>query len=142
MQVSEIMTRNPVKISKRTTIAEAARKMRELDSGFLPIGEDSKLEGVITDRDIVIRGIANDKSPQNTTVGDILTDRVLYCLEDDDIEGAAERMKQEQVYRLVVVNNEDEKKLLGIITLGDISRKTHDTDLVGETAEKVAQKAA
>jgi CBS domain-containing protein len=142
MQVSEIMTKNPVKISKDTSIVDAAKKMEELDTGFLPIGSDETLEGVITDRDIVIRAIAKGKSPEDTSVGEILTDRVLYCLETDDIEDAADRMEQEQVYRLVVVNNDNQKKLLGIVTLGDISRKTHDAELVGKTTKKVSQQAA
>jgi CBS domain-containing protein len=139
MKVSEIMTKNPIKAPKSTSIEDAAKKMEELDCGFLPIGNDERLEGVITDRDIVLRAVAKGKSPQTTLVGDILTGRVLHCLEDDDVEDAARRMQQEQVYRLVVLDNERDKRLRGIITLGDISRQAYDEELVGETAEKVAQ---
>jgi CBS domain-containing protein len=142
MKVSEIMTKNPVKIPKSTSIEDAAKKMADLDSGFLPISDDDRLTGVITDRDIVLRAIAKGQSPQATLVGDILTGRVLYCLEDDDIEHAAKRMQQEQVYRLVVLDNERDKRLRGIITLGDISRQTQEKELVGKTAKKVAQQAA
>ena len=142
MQVSEIMTKNPVKVSKNITIQEAAQRMEELDCGFLPVGGDDTLEGVVTDRDIVLRAVAKGKAPQTVTVGEVLTNRVLYCLENDDIQDAAERMKQEQVYRLVVVNNEQEKRLIGIITLGDISRQADDQQLVGETAQEVAKQAA
>jgi CBS domain-containing protein len=140
MQVSEIMTKDPVKINLDTSIQEAAQTMKELDCGFLPIGSNGKLEGVLTDRDIVIRAIAEGKSLQTTKVKDILTDNVLYCSVDDDIRDAAERMRDEQVYRLVVVNNEEDKQLEGILTLGDIARQTDDAELVGETAEKVCER--
>lgn len=139
MKVSEVMTENPVKIPKNTTIENAAKKMLELDCGFLPIGGGNRLEGVITDRDIVLRAIANGRSPQATLVTEVQTTSVLYCFEDDDIEDAADRMQEEQVYRLVVLDNERDRNLRGIITLGDIARQTHNEQLVGETAKKVAQ---
>lgn len=141
MKVSEIMTENPAKITRSTSLQEAAQKMAELDCGFLPVGDDDRLEGVITDRDIVIRAVAKGKSPQNGMAGEVLTNKVLYCFENDDIRDAAERMKQERVYRLVVLNNEKDRRLRGVITLGDISRQAHDEQLVGETAEKVTQAA-
>ncbi len=141
MKVWEIMTKKPIKISRSTSIQEAALKMKELDCGFLPVGSDDTLEGVITDRDIVLRAVANGQSPQAVTVGDILTNKVMYCLASDDILTAAKRMKKAQVYRLVVVNNDKEKWMQGIITLGDISRHTHDEKLVGETAERITEAA-
>jgi CBS domain-containing protein/rhodanese-related sulfurtransferase len=139
MRVSEIMTTNPVKISMNATIREAAQKMEELDCGFLPVGSGDNLEGVVTDRDIVVRAVAKGKSPDVATVGEALTDSVLYCFENDDVREAAERMKEEQVYRLLVLNNERDKRLRGVVTLGDISRHTGNARLVGETAQEVGQ---
>lgn len=142
MKVSEIMTRNPVCITRLTTLQEAARKMDEMDCGFLIVGTDDELEGVITDRDIVTRAVAKGNSPQHIMAGEVMTHHVLYCFENDDLHHAAGRMKEGQVYRLAVLNNSWEKRLSGVITLGDISRKAHDERLVGETAEQVAKRVA
>lgn len=134
MLIKDYMCKKPVYISKKATLSEAARKMQELDCGFLPVGDDDRLDGVITDRDIVLRAVAKGKS-LDSKVGDFLSKKVLYCFEEDEIEDASRSMREQQVYRLVVLNNRQEKRLVGIISLGDISRKAHDMVLVGETIE-------
>jgi CBS domain-containing protein len=85
----------------------AARKTRDLDCGFLPVADprEEKLSGVITDRDITLRAVADGRDPAKTTVGDIQSDRVLYCFRNDDVTDAARSMQKQQVYRLVVLAN-------------------------------------
>ncbi|MDX1571308.1 MAG: CBS domain-containing protein [Xanthomonadales bacterium] len=140
MQVREIMTPHAEYIGPKTTLIQAARKMVDLDCGFLPIADSAgaKLKGVLTDRDIVVRAVAEGKSMTNTPADEIKSERVLYCFEDDSVEEAASSMEECQVYRLVVLDNRESKKLTGIITLGDISR-SGEKDLVGKTAPEVAE---
>jgi CBS domain-containing protein len=139
MQVKEVMTGHAEYIPTSTTLKEAAQKMRDLDCGFLPIGnsEQDKLHGVVTDRDITVRGIAEGLDPQKATVDDIKTSRVLYCFEDDDIEDAAKRMHDQQVHRLIVLNNRQDKKMCGIITVGDLARHNQ-AGLTGKTMTGIA----
>lgn len=140
MQVQHIMSSNVHYIPSSTTLAEAATMMREIDTGFLPIGDPDKdkLQGVITDRDIVVRAIAVGKDPRQTTVSEVKTDKVLYCYQKDSVEKAAEHMRNQQVYRLIVLDGADSKRLCGVISLGDIVR--HDgEELGGETARDITE---
>ena len=123
MRVSEIMNKDYHYISSTTTLVEAANKMDELNCGFLPIGNDETktLEGVITDRDIVTRAIAKGLDPSEIRVTDIKSPRIYYCYEDDTIEKAAENMQEQHIYRLVVLNNDTDKNISGIISLNDIA---------------------
>lgn len=127
MQVREIMSREVCYIDPEETVAKAAREMAEKDCGFLAIGKESegKLSGVITDRDITVRSIAEGENPEQTKVGAVQTPQVLYCFAEDSIEDAAENMRDNQVYRLIVINNAEEKQLCGVVTLGDIVRSNH-----------------
>jgi CBS domain-containing protein len=138
MQVHELMTSKPQFVPSSTTLKEAAQKMRDLDCGFLPVADarEEKLAGVVTDRDIAVRAVADGMDPTTTTVTDIKTDGVLYCFKDDDVKQAAERMRSKQVYRLIVLDDRENKKLCGVISLGDIMR--HDQSaLAGETARGI-----
>jgi signal-transduction protein with cAMP-binding, CBS, and nucleotidyltransferase domain len=136
MQVHELMTDKPRFVSGKTSLKEAARQMRDMDFGFLPIADEreQKLQGVVTDRDITIRAVAEGRDPESTTVADIETHKVLYCFKGDDVANAAKRMRDQQVYRLVVLDNRDNKKLCGVISLGDILRHKQ-----GQLAEKTAE---
>jgi CBS domain-containing protein len=138
MQVHELMSSKPQYVPGSTTLAEAARKMRDLDCGFLPVADskEEKLSGVVTDRDIAVRAVADGRDPSKTTVEEIKSDSVLYCFKDDDVQQAAERMRQKQVYRLVVLDSRESKKLCGVISLGDIMR--HDQpELAAKTARGI-----
>jgi CBS domain-containing protein len=121
MQVKEIMTREVKFIDPKSNIKEAARHMREKDVGVLPVGENDRLVGVITDRDITIRAIANGHDPASITIKEVMTPKTLYCFEEDSVEDAAKNMGQNQVRRLPVLNKD--KRLVGIISLGDIVSK-------------------
>lgn len=142
MQVKEIMSPKPVYISPETPLVEAARKMRDLDCGFLPIGKDDRLQGIVTDRDITVRCVAEGKDPAKTTADQAMTEKVLYCFENQDVDEAAESMEKQQIRRLIVLNNEDDKWMTGVISLGDIATRSDNTKLSGEITEKVSEKAA
>ena len=118
MRVSEAMTREVRVCHPRQSISEAARLMAELDCGVLPVGEQDRLVGMITDRDIAIRAVAQHKSP-NTPVRDAMTPEVKYCFDDQNVEQVAKNMSELRVRRLPVLNRE--KRLVGILSLGDLA---------------------
>jgi CBS domain-containing protein len=125
MQIHEIMSRNVKLASPDDTLQEAAMMMAELDAGALPVGENDRLVGMITDRDIAIRGDAAGCDPTSTRVEEIMSrEAVKYCYEDEDVDDIARNMAQEQVRRLPVVNRD--KRLVGIVSLGDIARRRAD----------------
>jgi CBS domain-containing protein len=123
MQVSEIMSRSVRIASPTDTLQQAARWMAELDAGVLPIGEDDRLVGMLTDRDIVLRGDAAGCDPTRTQIGEIMSQGgVKYCFEDEDVEHVARNMAELQVRRLPVMNRQ--KRLVGIVSLGDLSTQS------------------
>jgi CBS domain-containing protein len=125
MQVSEIMSRSVRIASPTDTLQQAARLMAELDAGVLPVGENDRLIGMITDRDIAIRGDGAGCDPTRTQIGQILSQEpVKYCFEDEDVEHVASNMAELQVRRLPVMNRD--KRLVGIVSLGDLSRQVTD----------------
>lgn len=120
MQVKDIMSSDVNVVKPSTTIAAAARLMREGDLGALPVGEGDQLLGMMTDRDIVVRAVAEGKDCTSTPVSETMSDEVLYCFEDQDTEEVAANMGDRQLRRLPVVNRD--KRLVGIVSLGDISK--------------------
>ncbi|MEE4146669.1 MAG: CBS domain-containing protein [Halieaceae bacterium] len=139
MNVGQVMSGNVTYIPRDTCIRDAALKMKELDCGFLPIANSAqdKLMGVVTDRDVVIRSVAEGRNPFETTVDEIKSDSVLYCFRDDPIEKAAQSMQDQQVYRLVVLDGEESKQLCGVISLNDIVRH-RERDMAATAAEGIA----
>lgn len=118
MQVSEAMT-NDVKIANpNQSIGDAARLMAQIDAGVLPVGENDRLVGMITDRDIAIRAVGADKGPR-TPIREIMSKEVMYCFEDDDLDDIVQNMADIKLRRLPVLNHE--KRLVGILSLGDIA---------------------
>ena len=107
----------PVILSDRS-IREAARLMSEIDAGALPVGENDRLVGMITDRDIAVRAVAQGKSLE-TQVGDVMSKEVLYCFDDEDLDDVARTMSDVKVRRLPVLNRE--KRLVGILSFGDLA---------------------
>jgi CBS domain-containing protein len=99
--------------------AEAARLMKQRDTGCLPVGENDRLVGMITDRDIAVHAVAEGKGP-DTPVQDVMTKEVLYCFEDEDLESVVDQMGELKVRRLPVLNRD--KRLVGIVALSDICR--------------------
>ena len=121
MRVSEAMSREVRLAAPGQSIRDVAKIMAEIDAGSMPVGENDRLVGMITDRDIAIRAVALGKGP-DTPVRDVMsTEQVLYCFEDEELEHVAKNMGDEQVRRLPVVNRD--KRLVGIVSLGDVSQK-------------------
>jgi CBS domain-containing protein len=137
MKVSDIMTHDVTVIHPEATLREACEKMRDIDSGFLPVCDGKKLRGTLTDRDIVVRGIAADYEPNESAVRDIMSDEVVYVFEDQDIEEAASLMEEKQIRRLVVLNRN--KDMVGVVSLGDISTQQDDEELSGEILKRVSE---
>ena len=137
MQVKEIMTQNAETIDSNANLVDAARKMKSLDVGALPVSEGDELIGMITDRDITIRGIADRMNPASTSVSEIMTPEVFYCLEDDDIHECAKMMEDKAIRRLIVLNNEYEP--VGFVSLSDLAVKSHDEHLAWEVLERVSE---
>jgi CBS domain-containing protein len=123
------MTSDPELIDPNASIREAAKRMKSENIGALPVGENDRLIGMVTDRDIAMRGVAEDRAPETTTVRDVMSEKIFYCFEDDDIEDAAQCMAENQVRRLPILNRD--KRLTGIISLADIAQ-------TGEECEKTA----
>jgi CBS domain-containing protein len=118
MKVSEAMTKDVRVANPEETIQQAARIMASLDAGALPVGEKDHLIGMITDRDIAIRGIAQGKGP-DAKVRDVMTEDVKYCFDDQEIGEVTRNMADIQVRRLPVLNRD--KRLVGILSLGDVA---------------------
>jgi len=138
MKVKDFMTKNVKFITTSTTLKEAATLMLERDVGSLPVGENDRLVGVITDRDITIRSTAKGQNPQSITVKDVMTPKCLYCFEEDTIEEAASNMGKNKIRRLPVLSQD--KRLVGIISLGDISLKGT-KQATGEALFAISRKA-
>jgi CBS domain-containing protein len=136
MNVSEVMSEDVYVSSPKQTLRAAARTMADLDTGVLPIGEDNRLIGVVTDRDIVIRAVAESRDPETTTVSEVMSPGVCYCFEDEDVEDVADQMAELQVRRLPVLNRD--KRLVGIVSLGDLAQET-DTSVSGDALQGVSE---
>ena len=123
MRISDVMTRNVQTVRPDQTAREAASFMLSEDAGSMPVSDGHKLIGMITDRDIAVRGVAKGYGPE-TPVRELMTDDVICARVDDDVEDVASRMSEAQVRRLPVID--ENEQLCGIVSLGDLSRKTDD----------------
>lgn len=121
MQIKEVMSRDVQIITPDLPVNEAACKMRDLDTGFLPVGENDRLVGMITDRDIAVRAVAEGKDPKTCRVRDAMTEEVVYCFEDQDTKEAAKLMSDRQIHRLPILNRQ--KRLVGVLSVGDLARE-------------------
>ena len=135
MKVKQAMTSEVRVASPDQTIREAARLMAELDAGALPVAENDRLVGMITDRDIAVRAVA-EGLPADTPVSEIMSREVLYCFEDQALDDVARNMGQVQVRRLPVVNRD--KRLVGIVSFADLAR-TEQPTTVGRAVSHVSE---
>ena len=134
MKVSKIMTRDVTMLNPDQTICVAASLMAEIDAGALPVGENDRLVGMVTDRDIVVRAVAQGRSV-DTKVAAVMSKEVLYCFDTDEIDEVARNMGKARVRRLPVVNRD--KRLVGIVSLGDLARNDDATN-IGQTVTRVS----
>lgn len=135
MQVSEAMTRNVRVANIDETIEKAAQLMAGLDAGVLPVSDEKRLVGMITDRDIAIRAIAQGKGP-DTKVRDVMTDDVKYCFADQEIDEVTRDMGNVQLRRLPVIDRD--KRLVGILSLGDVAVTTGN-GIAGEALTNISR---
>ena len=140
MQVKEIMTRSAETVDSSSNLVEAARKMKKLEVGALPVKEGDELVGMITDRDITIRAVAESKDFSDTPVSEVMTPEVFYCFEDENVAEAAHMMEGKSVHRLLVMNRDYEP--VGFISLSDIAVKCRDEHLTWEILEKISEPAS
>jgi len=136
MRAKEVMSKKPEFLPPTATLKQAAQQMKTHDYGFIPIGENDRLLGAVTDRDFVIRAMADGKDPDKTKVGDVMSSHIQFCFEDDDIHDVAKRMEENQIRRLVVLDKD--KRMKGIISLGDIAN-AHNEKLTQEVMDAVSE---
>ena len=129
MRVSECMTREVQLADPNDTIADAAKAMARLDAGVLPVSENDRLVGMITDRDIAVRGVAMGKGPE-AKVADVMNAEVKYCFDDQEIGEVLRNMGELQLRRMPVLNHD--KRLVGIISLGDMAMANDQAQLTGD----------
>ena len=122
-QVSDIMTRDVRFIAPREKLQRAAQMMSELDVGALPVCDGNRLLGMVTDRDIIVRGTAAGHAPAEACVADVMTERVCWCFEDEPLDEVMRQMADSQVRRIPVVTRGEERRLVGIVALGDIAQR-------------------
>jgi CBS domain-containing protein len=137
MKLKEVMTPEVATIGPDANLQQAARKMASLDVGLLPIVEEGELLGVITDRDIAVRAAARGLDPKQTEVRSIMTEAAICALDVQDVEEGARLMMENQIRRLPILDNG--KKLVGIISLGDLSKTVADVGLVAQTLERISE---
>lgn len=118
MKVRDAMTQDVRIASPEQSIREAAATMAEIDAGALPVGDDDRLVGMITDRDIAVRAVAKGMSP-DSPVSEVMTRDVRYCFDDEDMDKVCENIADQQIRRIPVVNRD--KRLVGILSLGDLA---------------------
>lgn len=138
MQIKEIMTRDVDIITPSTTVQKAARIMRDDGVGSLLVGENDRLVGVLTDRDVVLRVVADGRAAETTPAGDAMTRDVLYCYEDETAEEICANMGENQIRRLPVLNRD--KRLVGVVSLGDLAT-AGSTRAAAGALEGIAQRA-
>ena len=137
MRVKEVMTKGIRIAEPEETLSHAAKKMRTQNIGALPVVENRKLIGMITDRDVVIRAVGANKDPATSNVRDIMSDECFWCAENEDLEDAVRIMEQNQVRRLPVMN--DNKEIVGMLSLEDVAIHAP-SSLTGEVLKAVALK--
>ena len=136
MQVRDAMTTDVELASPNQTIRQAALLMDKIDCGALPVADKDSLVGMITDRDIAVRAVATGKGPK-TLVREIMSEEVLYCFEDQDLEEVARNIANVKVRRLPVLNRE--KRLVGILSLGDMARNANGTDPAADALKAISE---
>ena len=137
MQLRDVMSRDVEVVEPEATLLQAAEKMRALNVGALPVCAGEDLVGIITDRDIVVRGLAVGKDAKTAPVSEVMTQRIEWLLDSCEVHEAADLMERKQIRRIAVLD--ENNKLVGIIALGDLALESQDRKLKGEILEKVSE---
>jgi CBS domain-containing protein len=133
------MTRDVAVVRPDSTLQAAAEVMRKIDVGSVPVCTGRKLVGMLTDRDITIRAVAEGRDPRQCTVQDVMTPDVVYAYDDQDVEEVADTMSAHQIRRLPIINRD--KELVGIVSLGDLAVDVNDDNVSSEVLEDVSEPA-
>lgn len=137
MQLRDIMTTEVERIHENISLQEAAQKMRDFNVGLLPIDDGDRLVGMLSDRDIAVRATAEERNPAQTAVREVMTKEIVYCFEDQSVEDAATVMADHQIRRLIILNRD--KRLVGMVSLGDLATHTKSQFAAGEALAGVSQ---
>ena len=135
--VGEVMTRDVRVVNPEETVQQAARLMGEADAGAIPVGENDRLVGMVTDRDLAVRVLGEGKDPARTKVREVMTQGTAYVFEDDDLDSVAENMRGRHVRRMPVLNRD--KRLVGIVSLGDLAREAGERQSIGRALSGIAR---
>jgi CBS domain-containing protein len=135
--IRDVMTPNPECVTDKDSIRDVARIMKNQDTGVVPVVDGKRIIGLITDRDIVVRGLAEGKNLENVRVNELMTKSVRSVREDASVNEALELMSSAEIRRIAVVNNNDE--LVGIVSLGDIASQTNQDGKVGNAVENISE---
>lgn len=138
MKLKDIMTDDVEVISPNASVYEAARMMRLLDIGALPVCDGERIVGMLTDRDLTVRSSAEGRDPRTTSVKEAMTPQIVWCFDDQSVEEAEALMQEQQIRRLPVLDRD--KRLVGIVSLGDLATRAHDPGVVS-TLEEVSMPA-
>lgn len=137
-KLKDVMTRNVEVISPESTIADAAQRMRDGDFGLLPVGENDRMIGTISDRDIAVRAVADGKD-SNTKVRDVMSEGIYWCFEDQTVDDAVKTMSENQIRRLPVVDRD--KRLIGIVALADLAAGKTDIEAAAQALAEISEPA-
>jgi CBS domain-containing protein len=135
MKVKEAMHKGVTWCAPDTSLADVAKMLRDQDIGAVPIGENDKMIGMVTDRDIVCRGVAAGRDMSSACARDVMTSGIAYCYEDDDMDEAVNKMEEQELRRMPVINSS--KRLVGMLSMGDLSHAVS-YDRCGEFAQAVS----
>lgn len=135
-KLNDVMSRDVLVISPDDTIREAAQQMRKGNFGMMPVGENDRMIGAISDRDIAIRAVGEGKDP-STKVRDVMSEGIIWAYEDDSVDDAAKLMSEHQIRRLPIVNAD--KRLVGIVALGDFAVESADIEAAGEALSEISK---
>jgi CBS domain-containing protein len=137
MKVKEIMSTQVQRIYRGASIQEAAEQMKTCDVGMVPVYDGDRLVGTLTDRDLTVRAIAEKRNPASTKISDVMSPGVTYCFDDQDVAEAGNIMAEKQIRRLVVLNRD--KRLVGVVSLGDLATSSGSKQLVAEALENISR---
>ena len=136
--ISDVMTRDVQSVSPQETVRRAAEMMDRLNVGSLPVCDGQKLVGIVTDRDITVRATAAGRAPDEARVGEVMTDQLRWCFDDQSVEEVMQQMSDTQIRRVPVIDH-DTQQLIGIVSLGDLATK-HSAQ-VDRTLENISSPA-
>ena len=136
MKVKDAMHKGAEWVAPDTAVSQVAKKMRELDVGSIPVGENDKLIGMVTDRDIICRAVANGKDLSKLTARDVMTKGIVYCRDTEELDDALRIMETKKVRRLPVIN--EQKRMVGMLSFGDVSHAVSH-ELSGELMAAVSE---